>query len=409
MPLEGAAILASAVFTLPLADAAGSPWPLLVLLLAQCGVAVLSQRRFPAAEPVALAAAAVAVHANYDRLFKPEHSIDFLVLTFGVFTAYLLVRVARAFLGSGSLDAAGVAVHLVDAAFVWAILYRVLYVTSPSTLGLASVGLAALYLLLGLALLRKGDDALHARVTLGLAAAFVTLAIPVQLGLNGITLAWAAEGLVLLGLGTRFRSLQTRAGGYAVLALAVVRLFVRHTPLHAGEFRPVLNPAFATWLAVIAALGVALQLTKETRARDGERDRWAGPVVATVLLILLFGVLTAETRGAFAQREAIATRAADTAAVQEARLMGGLAVSVLWSAFATALLAAGLAARNRPLVYTAYALFAVTAGKVALVDLAELETLYRILSFLILGVLLMAGAFLSIRFRERLSPSEGQA
>lgn len=409
VPLEGVVILLSSVLTLPLADAAGSPWPLLVLLLAQCGVAVLSQRRFPAAEPLALAAAAVAILANYDRLFKPEHSIDFLVLTFGVFTAYLLARIARAFLGSASLDAAGVAVHLIDAAFVWAVLYRVLYATSPSTLGLASVGLAALYLLLGLTLLRRGDDAVHARLTLGLAASFVTVAIPVQLGLNGITLAWAAEGLVLLGLGARFRSLPARAGGYAVLALAVVRLFARHTPLHEGEFQPFLNPAFATWLAVIAALGVALQLTSEIRARDGEPDRWMGPVVATVLLLLLFGVLTLETRGAFVQREAIATRTADTAAVQEARLMGGLAVSVLWSAFATALLAAGLVVRNRPLVYSAYALFAVTAGKVALVDLAELETLYRILSFMILGILLMAGAFLSIRFRERLSPPGAEA
>jgi uncharacterized membrane protein len=104
-----------------------------------------------------------------------------------------------------------------------------------------------------------------------------------------------------------------------------------------------------------------------------------------------------------------ATRAEDAAAVQQARLMGGLAVSVLWSGFATFLLAAGLGARNRPLFYAAYALFAVSAAKVALVDLAELETLYRILSFLVLGVLLMAGAFLVLRFRARLAPGELEA
>ena len=46
------------------------------------------------------------------------------------------------------------------------------------------------------------------------------------------------------------------------------------------------------------------------------------------------------------------------------------------------------------------------AGKVALVDLAELQTLYRIVSFFALGVLLMSGAYLNIRFRERLLPSE---
>jgi uncharacterized membrane protein len=85
--------------------------------------------------------------------------------------------------------------------------------------------------------------------------------------------------------------------------------------------------------------------------------------------------------------------------------MGGLSVSMLWSVFATGLLATGLGLRSRPLFYSAYGLFAVTAGKVVLVDLAQLQTVYRILSFLVLGVLLMAGAYLNIRFRGRLAPS----
>ena len=43
-----------------------------------------------------------------------------------------------------------------------------------------------------------------------------------QLGLHGITLAWAVEGLLLLWLGIRFRSALTRAGGYGVLGLATL-------------------------------------------------------------------------------------------------------------------------------------------------------------------------------------------
>ena len=52
-----------------------------------------------------------------------------------------------------------------------------------------------------------------------------------------------------------------------MLALAVLRLFARHLPLHAGPFRPFLNPAFGTWLAVIVALAVARAVTRGTRAR----------------------------------------------------------------------------------------------------------------------------------------------
>ncbi|HEY7412826.1 MAG TPA: DUF2339 domain-containing protein, partial [Vicinamibacteria bacterium] len=94
----------------------------------------------------------------------------------------------------------------------------------------------------------------------------------------------------------------------------------------------------------------------------------------------------------------------DLAAAESARLLRGLSISVLWTVFATALLAGGLALRSRPLFYAAYGLFAATALKVVMVDLATLRTVYRMLSFLALALLLMAGAYLNLRFRERLLP-----
>jgi len=42
--------------------------------------------------------------------------------------------------------------------------------------------------------------------------------------------------------------------------------------------------------------------------------------------------------------------------------------------------------------------------KVVAVDLATLGAVYRMLSFLALALLLMAGAYLNLRFRERLLP-----
>jgi uncharacterized membrane protein len=81
-------------------------------------------------------------------------------------------------------------------------------------------------------------------------------------------------------------------------------------------------------------------------------------------------------------------------------------VSVLWTVFATALLAGGLALRNHPLFYSAYALFALTAGKVVFWDLQSFSLPYRMLSFLALALLLTAGAYLNLRFRERLATRE---
>ncbi len=252
---------------------------------------------------------------------------------------------------------------------------------------------------------------LRARVTLGLAAVFLTLAIPVQLGLHGITLAWAIEGVLLLWLGVAQRSPLTRAFGYGVLLLAVGRLFVRHLPLHPADFTPLLNPAFGTWLAVILALAAAHSLVRRVPESEGVPwlDGAAGLVLAPLGLVLLFGLLTVETQSAFSHAARAAALSGDAEAAVRAGRQGGLAVSVLWTLFATGLLAAGLGMRSRPLFYAGYALFAVTAGKVALVDLATLPTLYRMLSFLALGVLLLAGAWLNLRFRERLTgPGESR-
>jgi uncharacterized membrane protein len=292
----------------------------------------------------------------------------------------------------------------VAAAFLaWTILDRVL-AARPSLLGPAALGLGAVHLALGLAARRRGDDLLRTRVTLGLAAVFLTLAIPVQLGLHGTTLAWAVEGLLLLWLGASQRSMLTRAFGYGVLLLAVMRLFVRHLPLHDSAFTPVLNPAFSTWLAVVLALVAAHALVR--RVAEGEAVPWLDGAASLLLgplgLVLLFGLLTGETVSAFGHAARAALLAGDADAALGAERQGGLAVSVLWTAFATALLASGLGMRSRPLFYAAYALFAVTAAKVVLVDLATQPTLHRMLSFLALGVLLLAGAWLNLRFRARL-------
>jgi hypothetical protein len=80
---------------------------------------------------------------------------------------------------------------------------------------------------------------------------------------------------------------------------------------------------------------------------------------------------------------------------------GGL--SVYWAAFALTLVSAGLIRRLRSLRLAGLVLFAVTAAKVMLVDLAGLDPLTRILAFLLLGGLLLAGAFVYLRFQEQVS------
>ena len=75
-------------------------------------------------------------------------------------------------------------------------------------------------------------------------------------------------------------------------------------------------------------------------------------------------------------------------------------VSITWALFALAFLITGIRYRLTALRYCGLALFGIVAVKVFTSDLDTLDSFYRIVAFLILGVLLLLGSFLYLRFRE---------
>jgi uncharacterized membrane protein len=75
------------------------------------------------------------------------------------------------------------------------------------------------------------------------------------------------------------------------------------------------------------------------------------------------------------------------------RWLGQMALSVLWSIYAAALAAVGFARRSAGMRWAALGLFGLTVIKAMLVDIAGLQQLYRIIVFLVLGVLLLLVAW----------------
>lgn len=83
-------------------------------------------------------------------------------------------------------------------------------------------------------------------------------------------------------------------------------------------------------------------------------------------------------------------------------------ISILWSVFALSLLLRGIQTDRKPLRYLGLGLFATVAFKVFFSDLAHLDALYRIVAFLILGMLVICGSFLYLRARHTFSTEEQQ-
>jgi uncharacterized membrane protein len=83
-------------------------------------------------------------------------------------------------------------------------------------------------------------------------------------------------------------------------------------------------------------------------------------------------------------------------------------VSILWAAFALGLILRGIAYREAVVRYLGLGLFAVVAWKVFFVDLAQLDQIYRIVAFLSLGILVLAGSFMYLKFRDSFATEKAE-
>jgi uncharacterized membrane protein len=83
----------------------------------------------------------------------------------------------------------------------------------------------------------------------------------------------------------------------------------------------------------------------------------------------------------------------------------GGGISVIWGLYALALLVAGIRRASRSLRLVGLALLVITVVKIFAADLDQLDTMYRIVAFLALGVVLLFAAFMYLKNRNRFSPA----
>jgi uncharacterized membrane protein len=241
-----------------------------------------------------------------------------------------------------------------------------LMLQDASRLAKYTAALAAFFLAIALALRLRGEEEEITAAHVALALGFVTVTIPLQLDALWITIGWLAEAAALLLLSRDIPGPAARifrALGSICLALATLRL------LFIDRFHPqlpLLNMRALTYaLAVAVFSGIAI---------GSERFRKFATASLNALALI---ALTAEVSDYFRSRN----------------LTRDFAWSALWMIYGGALMAIGFRRRNSYLRWLALILLGVTVVKVFGYDLSELRRIYRILSFIALGVLLLAISF----------------
>jgi uncharacterized membrane protein len=222
------------------------------------------------------------------------------------------------------------------------------------------------------------------------ALALALLAAGVAIRFDGpwVIVATAAEGAGVVWIGLRVRRGWFRTAGLIAVALACVQWVWFAMSAPPTSLRFLLNSRTAAG-AFIVALVYALALWHRRAGLEGAR--LFSPLIVTAQ-ILTVAVLTLEA-SAFWEVRAVSRL--------DGRVASQLSISILWAAYAAALVVVGLRRRYPPLRYVGMALFALTVAKVFLSDLALLAGFYRIIGFLAVGAVLVLVSFLYQRASAR--------
>jgi len=252
-----------------------------------------------------------------------------------------------------------------------------------SIVGVVPVGEAAVLALLLRELLSLqapgARDLGRLALVAGAALAFVTIAIPLQLRQQWVTIGWALEGAALSWL---YRRIPHRGLLYWALGLLSV-VFVRlalNPAIFVYEPRGirVFNWYLYTYFVCGAALLLAGWWLSKTGDRIGRLPR-ASSILPVGGVILLFLLLNIEIADYYAIGPEVTFRFGVT-------LAQDLTYTIGWLIFGLVLLTAGIYLHNKPGRIAAIALIAVTTFKAFLYDLASLGGLYRVASLVGLAV-----------------------
>jgi uncharacterized membrane protein len=226
---------------------------------------------------------------------------------------------------------------------------------------------------------------------------------PLQLRVLWWTLLWAAGGLAMM-LWTRFRpSASMLAAGWFVVVLAAVAWLGYDTLGWRFQKGVVLAPVvfnvqFLVGALVAVFLAVAVWHWGTCRTEAGGVSPAAARRVALVLIGLIALWLGSLEIDRFFAPEA--QRAANPAMARQT------AWSIYWGLYAIVVVALGFARRSAVVRYAGLALLAITLAKVLTVDMAEVRHAYRVLSFLGVGLLLVATSVGYAKLAPRLSAGE---
>jgi uncharacterized membrane protein len=256
-----------------------------------------------------------------------------------------------------------------------------------------AVAFAAFYLLV-LRLPARGivtaNSPLFSGLQLTTAIVFLTMAIPLKTHSRWLTIGWLIEGAAILWVAHRVELRLLRTLAFLCLVLGLGSLFLNNPP---ASLTPLLNERFATFCVAIAVFVFVALLARnaETDLNEQETLPWPSVALASALIIsvLILVAISWEIHGYWW----FVRWRGDWTLMRDYRMYAQFTYSAFFMIYGAVLLAFGFWRNSAFVRWQALVLLAAAIAKVFLGDIGSLSQGYRILSFLALGVLLLAVSF----------------
>jgi len=230
----------------------------------------------------------------------------------------------------------------------------------------------------------------------------------VQMGLSfrlfmSLAVAYMVYSLPFVWLGLRTNRIPLLISGLGALFLATSLAVIRGIAFDPiSLFHPLMN---VRSLAIVLVLLMMIAQTRQLNTHRGSIE-WLSDVLSTLqiaLVVLILVLLTGETRDFFEKQLAGFAVLEDSQVRTDDLLRAGnleqLSLSGVWLIYSVALMVVGIWRKLRGLRIISIALFGITILKIFIYDLSFLETLYRIVSFVGLGLILLAVSYAYQRFK----------
>ena len=331
----------------------------------------------------------------YAGNYHPEKLVAALCFQGTVFALFLGHSLAGQWFGLRRMGWPEIVLLLVNPFSYFGAVYVLLNRDYGQWLGTVAIVLATAYVMLcRLLMVPHRRDNRVVLAALAVVLGFVSLSFPIQADAAWVALGWAAVAAALWWFGCRVQATALRGLAGVLALLAVGKLVLMDTPRGVRQsFVPIFNEYGLAAVIVAACVLGSIVVTRRYRTPAARFESLLISAAGLGGILLLLFILSVETSGFFKSL-------AEVGDATFWRWTGQMAVSILWASYAAAVLSLGMWRQLASLRWLALGIFAMTAGKVFLFDMAMLHAFYRILAFLVLAVLLAGAA----RAYQRLAP-----